>query len=975
MKRGTLRYNESSPRKFMITRTQSMAAMGRADGALLDEKHTEETLAKLKKMGGFESMDYDPVENDLEREINIHREHHDYNKADMWKWLIAAMIGVVMGIVGFFVDFSIETLNTMKFRTVSDLIIKDGVRVEGGPLIPYIAFAGISIFLAGIAGALVSYIEPLAAGSGIPELKTYLNGVHIRGLLQVKTFISKIIGIMFSISSGLIAGKEGPFVHGGGIVGGGLGGMGSRTLTMIFGDKVKFKSGRRLGGYFRNDADHRDFSAIGTAAGVATAFAAPIGGLLFTIEEGCSFYSTGVMWKGFLSTSMGVLTLHFLVEAIKSPDYALHVAKFGRYRDFGLYSDNYAKYGDNLFYYFWEIPIFMLMGAVFGLLGAGFVWMNVKITSWRHKNIPVKSAWKRTVEVMVVAFVTASIGFWLSYISPCGKTPKDKSYFNPHQDDLNTSGNAHFYQGGGELEYFPQLWCEDDHYSIYGQIFFTPLTSALRLLMHLGESVPDNHPEWEFTMALICITFVYSYVLMTWTYGVGAATGLFVPSMVVGASGGRIVGRVVHFLLEKVTNGNFEGISLPCYAIIGSAASLGGATRMTISICVLVMETTGSLQLIVPIMVAVMCAKAVGDAFGLGIYDTHIEIRGAPFLEEHNFDYHLRMIQDKLRVKELMSDEMVCLPPAVKLTELAHILRNTTHGAFPVTNDAVGGGVNRQGINLEGVVTRIQLLRMMQNRVGFIQEEEFNPFSATADMIPHTQPERLSVLERLEQVPLKIRAKEDQERILSSFTAEEMETFIIDLRPFIQKHPFCINANASLSRAYRLFRTMGLRHLFVIPDQPRVVGIITRKDVTKDNATLVLGEKVNTLEDEDSKEFGRQVFAHPRPSLPFLPLPALEEKGTAPVAPAGGLNEPLLSPHSPYSRGVTFFTERRSASVDYPENQPQQSLLDEATGNNNVEAPVDVEALFNGETLPNGNNAAAGGGMDVSQDSYPDLDK
>lgn len=53
---------------------------------------------------------------------------------------------------------------------------------------------------------------------------------------------------------------------------------------------------------------------------------------------------------------------------------------------------------------------------------------------------------------------------------------------------------------------------------------------------------------------------------------------------------------------------------------------------MTISICVLVMETTGALQLIVPIMLSIMCAKGVGDYFGLGIYDTHIEIRGAPFL-------------------------------------------------------------------------------------------------------------------------------------------------------------------------------------------------------------------------------------------------------------------------------------------------------------------------------------------------------
>ena len=31
--------------------------------------------------------------------------------------------------------------------------------------------------------------------------------------------------------------------------------------------RVRAEAPRRLGGYFRNDADHRDFTAIGTAAG------------------------------------------------------------------------------------------------------------------------------------------------------------------------------------------------------------------------------------------------------------------------------------------------------------------------------------------------------------------------------------------------------------------------------------------------------------------------------------------------------------------------------------------------------------------------------------------------------------------------------------------------------------------------------------------------------------------------------------
>ena len=51
----------------------------------------------------------------------------------------------------------------------------------------------------------------------------------------------------------------------------------------------------------------------------------------------------------------------------------------------------------------------------------------------------------------------------------------------------------------------------------------------------------------------------------------------------------------------------------------------------------------------------------------------------------------------------------------------------------------------------------------------------------------------------------------------------------IDLRPFMQRTPFLVHANASLSRTYRLFRTMGLHHVFVGPPKPMVMGVITRK--------------------------------------------------------------------------------------------------------------------------------------------------
>jgi chloride channel 7 len=79
---------------------------------------------------------------------------------------------------------------------------------------------------------------------------------------------------------------------------------------------------------------------------------------------------------------------------------------------------------------------------------------------------------------------------------------------------------------------------------------------------------------------------------------------------------------------------------------------------------------------------------------------------------------------------------------------------------------------------------------------------------------------RLKLLERLEQRPLKLRPKDDGEAVLRSLPPACMEQ-LVDLRPFMQRNPFVVHADASLSRAYRLFRTMGLRHLFVAPPQPK----------------------------------------------------------------------------------------------------------------------------------------------------------
>ena len=72
-------------------------------------------------------------------------------------------------------------------------------------------------------------------------------------------------------------------------------------------------------------------------------------------------------------------------------------------------------------------------------------------------------------------------------------------------------------------------------------------------------------------------------------------------------AGGRMTGQMIRAIVQR--SGSNLPVSLSSYAVVGAAAFMGGATRLTLTATVMVMETTGSLQLIVPLMLTVFVAK------------------------------------------------------------------------------------------------------------------------------------------------------------------------------------------------------------------------------------------------------------------------------------------------------------------------------------------------------------------------------
>lgn len=97
------------------------------------------------------------------------------------------------------------------------------------------------------------------------------------------------------------------------------------------------------------------------------------------------------------------------------------------------------------------------------------------------------------------------------------------------------------------------------------------------------------------------------------SYGCKVPAGIFVPSMAIGASFGRMVGIMVQALHESFPKSAFFAScqpDVPCitpgtYAFLGAAAALSGIMHLTISVTVIMFELTGALTYILPTMVCV----------------------------------------------------------------------------------------------------------------------------------------------------------------------------------------------------------------------------------------------------------------------------------------------------------------------------------------------------------------------------------
>uniref|UniRef100_A0A452RJ05 Uncharacterized protein n=1 Tax=Ursus americanus TaxID=9643 RepID=A0A452RJ05_URSAM len=154
----------------------------------------------------------------------------------------------------------------------------------------------------GVLMALISYtmnfaIERVVQGSGIPELKTILSGVVLEDYLDIKNFGAKVAGLTCTLAAGstIFLGKVGPFVHLSVMMAAYLG----RVQTKAIGES-------------ENKSKQNEMLVAAAAVGVATVFAAPFSGVLFSIEVMSSHFSVWDYWRGFFAATCGAFMFRLL---------------------------------------------------------------------------------------------------------------------------------------------------------------------------------------------------------------------------------------------------------------------------------------------------------------------------------------------------------------------------------------------------------------------------------------------------------------------------------------------------------------------------------------------------------------------------------------------------------------------------------------------------------------------------------------
>jgi len=456
------------------------------------------------------------------------------------RWLLAVVIGLATGLTSFIISFSTQGLLGAKLAILSDLVEQE--KLHGLPSGLALLFLLLANVIAAYVAWFLVFIEPTARGSGtlhslivfffwslytyskrcgvvwcwsivgITDVKCYLNGLRIQSAISLRTYGFRVIGVVFSVASGLPIGTEGSMVHAGAALAAAISrgrcDCGCQDLVNYYwvccfgrgqSGAVGVGTTPRCCPHWRiqefcNDAELRGFVVCGAAAGLAAALGSPVGGLLFVLPDSHNFWSTRLSARCLLCAVNSVLIVTFLNSSG------------------AMISENRLMFFDRggggtdtvLAFSLWEVLLAAALGAVGGAVGSLYVWCSGLVAALRDQ-IPATATDPRSlIEVLLLAALVSLLTFALPVaVGSCIDRP------------VETGALMSFY-------------CKDTQYNDLASLFLVDSRVALGQLAYGAD---ENFSSGS----LLAFFFVYATVACA-VSGSPIAGGQFVPSLL---SGGK----------------------------------------------------------------------------------------------------------------------------------------------------------------------------------------------------------------------------------------------------------------------------------------------------------------------------------------------------------------------------------------------------------------------------------------------------
>ncbi|XP_037631311.1 chloride channel protein 2b isoform X1 [Sebastes umbrosus] len=564
-------------------------------------------------------------------------------------WIFLILLGLLMALVSWVVDFCIAIcLQAQKWMYGG---------LDSNVFLQYLAWVTYPVVLITFSAGFTQILAPQAVGSGIPEMKTILRGVVLKEYLTFKTFVAKVIGLTCALGSGMPLGKEGPFVH-----------IASLCAALL----SKFMS--LFGGIYENESRNIEMLAAACAVGVGCCFAAPIGGVLFSIEVTSTFFAVRNYWRGFFAATFSAFI--FRVLAVWNRDEETITALFKtRFRlDFPFDLQ--------------ELPAFAVIGIASGFGGALFVYLNRLIVQFIRKQKAINRFLmkKRLLYPALVTLLVSTLTFPPGF----GQFMAGKL---TQKETLVTLLDNQTWAKQGIAEEFD----------------------------YIGHAQAWKHPQVN-----VFVTLVLFIVMKFWMSALATTIpvpcGAFMPVFVIGAAFGRLVGEsMAAWFPDGInTDGTIYPIVPGGYAVVGAAA-LSGAVTHTVSTAVIVFELTGQISHILPVMIAVILANAVAQSLQPSLYDSIIRIKKLPYLPELGWGHHEKY---NIRVEDIMVRDVRYITLNCCYRDLHNVLLTGHLKTLALVESA-------ESMILLGSIERVQLQALLSMQLGrpkrleYIRERAF----------------------------------------------------------------------------------------------------------------------------------------------------------------------------------------------------------------------------------------------------------